>query len=134
MTVTVDEAASTEHHFATVVRGPVVLWHGPIDADAHLERLVAAYDLLATWIDPTAHLIVAGPSADPAVAEHLRRYAVELALPHVWIAPDVTPAVLAVMRRHAAVELTGPVPDAALALLAEHLAARAGVGGPEGAG
>lgn len=131
MTVTVDEAASTEHHFATMVRGPVVLWHGPVTAAAHLERLIAAYDLLATWFDPSAHLIVAGPSTEPVTAEHLRRYAVELALPHVWIAAGVTPAVLAVMRRHATVELTGAVPEVPAVVLAEYLADRARIAGPE---
>jgi hypothetical protein len=118
-----DEVAGTEHHFAEVVRGPVVLWEGSILPSAHLERLVAAYDVVATYHEPTAHLVIAGP-ADPIAAERARRYAIELALPHAWIAADVSAPVLDVMRRHATVRLRSDVPDVAPTVLAEHLLAR----------
>lgn len=117
----VDEAAATEHHFATVVRGPVLLWEGEIHAGAHLERLVAAYDVLVTYDEPLAHLVLADAAPGGAVGEAVRRYAVELALPHAWVAPGVRPEVLSVMRRHATVHLTGAVPDVPATLLAEHL-------------
>jgi hypothetical protein len=118
-----DDVAGTEHHFAEVVRGPVVLWEGSMLPSAHLERLVAAYDVVATYHEPTAHLVVAGP-ADPIAAERARRYAIELALPHAWIAADVSAPVLEVMRRHATVRLVGDVPDVAPTVLAEYLLAR----------
>jgi len=99
----VDAHEPTMHHFASAVTGPVVLYAGPVDPHNRLERLVEAYHLLVTSIDPTAALVIAGQTSTARYRERLSRQINELNLTGAWLADATDAGQLAAFYRSAAV-------------------------------
>jgi hypothetical protein len=112
--------AGTAHHLATAVEGPVVVALLPESAEAtsasaaHATRAVQAYDLLATHLEPDAHLIVVGALGERdhvVLQEWLRRSN----LPAGWLAGDVDDDVRVAFLERADVALVDPADEAGAA-------------------
>ena len=77
--------------------GPLV-WIGSFGPDGGAERVIAAFDLLCTFDDPLAELVMAGPAPDAANLAALRRYRDELKLFRLRFHVDPSPAERAALR------------------------------------
>jgi hypothetical protein len=102
---------TTRNHLASLDTDAVVVWLGRFESSARAERLVQAFDVLATWHRPRAVLLMAGPSSEPAVAASLLRYVAELGLVGSWVYPDAPQAVVEAFRARADVLVEGAIPD-----------------------
>ncbi|HMK12435.1 MAG TPA: hypothetical protein VK461_12675 [Acidimicrobiales bacterium] len=78
--------------------GPLV-WIGSLGPEGGAERVIAAFDLLCTFDDPLAELVIAGPARDAAHLAALRRYRDELKLFRLRFHVDPSPAERASLRR-----------------------------------
>ena len=62
-----------------------LVWIGSFARDGGAERVLAAFDLVCTYDDPTAELVMAGPAPDPRHLAALERYRAELKLHNVQV-------------------------------------------------
>jgi hypothetical protein len=69
-----------------------LVWIGSFARDRGAERVLAAFDLVCTYDDPTAELVMAGPAPDPRHLAALERYRAELKLHNVRFHVDPSPA------------------------------------------
>jgi len=97
----------TAHHLAVTVEGPVVLARVAPGGSAFAARVVQAYDLLVTHLEPDAQLIVEGPLDEGTLVvlqEVLRRSN----LPGGWLAGVVDDDVLVAFLGRADVCMLAP--------------------------
>jgi glycosyltransferase involved in cell wall biosynthesis len=80
-----------------------VLFVGRVAPNKGHFRLLAAFHVLKTYLEPAAQLVMAGGGEVAAYAGGLRRYRRELALPDVVFTGPVSPPQLAALYRTAAV-------------------------------
>ena len=78
-------------------RVPLV-WIGSLGPGGGAERVIAAFDLVCTYDDPSAELVMAGPAPDPRHLAKLVRYRDELKLFGLRFHPDPSPAERAALR------------------------------------
>jgi hypothetical protein len=113
-----DPLASVRNHIAEQLTGPVVLWSGDLTDDAGVERLVAAHEVVATYLDPDVHLVVLADHGDRVLFDRLVRFTIELAQTRTWLEWDPIDGVLDLVAARADLHV-GDVPDVSPELLAE---------------
>jgi glycosyltransferase involved in cell wall biosynthesis len=74
-----------ERHVAAHVHGPMALFVGQLLPHKRPELLVEAFHIIATYLDPSAHLVLLGARRIPAFAAAVQRQIVELGLANAWI-------------------------------------------------
>jgi hypothetical protein len=82
---------------APLESGPLV-WIGSLGPDGGAERVIAAFDLVCTYDDPAAELVMAGPAPDRTHLARLIRFRDELKLLGLTFHPDPSPAERAALR------------------------------------
>ena len=92
---------ATAHHLATEVAGPVLLFVGQVLPHKRPDRLVQAYHVLVTHLDPDARLILVGPARLPRYGDAVQHLVRELSLPGAWVTGPVSPEALAAFYRRA---------------------------------
>ena len=78
--------------------GVTLVWIGSLGPDGGAERVIAAFDLVCTYDDPSAELVMAGPVPDARHLAKLVRYRDELKLFGLRFHPDPSPAERAALR------------------------------------
>ncbi|HEX6488851.1 MAG TPA: glycosyltransferase [Candidatus Dormibacteraeota bacterium] len=86
-------------------RGPAVLFVGRIVPNKGQHRLLAAFHVLKTYLQPEASLHLAGKPGQRTYYSRLQRFASELALPDVRFSGEISTAELAAFYRRADVFL-----------------------------
>jgi glycosyltransferase involved in cell wall biosynthesis len=72
-------------HLDENVHGPLALFVGQLLPHKRPELLVEALHVVATYLEPTAHLVLLGARRVPAFAAAVQRQIVELGLANAWI-------------------------------------------------
>lgn len=96
-----DSHRPTAEHLRTRVEGPVLLYVGQLLPHKRPDLLVQAFHVLATYVDPEAHLILVGPARLPGYRDAVQHLVHELSLPNAWVAGPVSPEALAAFYRRA---------------------------------
>jgi glycosyltransferase involved in cell wall biosynthesis len=74
-----------QRHIGANVHGPMALFVGQLLPHKRPELLVEALHIIATYLDPSAHLVLLGARRIPAFAAAVQRQIVELGLANAWI-------------------------------------------------
>ncbi|MDP9387696.1 MAG: glycosyltransferase [Actinomycetota bacterium] len=97
----VEPDPGTAHHLTTEVEGPVLLFVGQLLPHKRPDLLVRAFHVLATYLDPDAHLVLVGPARLPRYRAAVQHLVHELSLPGAWIAGPVSREALVAFYRRA---------------------------------
>jgi len=81
--------------------GPAILFVGRVAPNKAQHRLLAAFHVLKTYLQPEARLLLAGKPAQRTYYTRLRHFAAELALPDVRFSGEVSAAELVAYYRRA---------------------------------
>src|SRR4029077_3273733 len=93
-------------HLDENVHGPLALFVGQLLPHKRPELLVEALHVVATYLEPSAHLVLVGARRIPAFAAALQRQIVELGMANAWIAGKLSPSELRSYYDHADVFVT----------------------------
>ncbi|HVF75625.1 MAG TPA: glycosyltransferase [Acidimicrobiales bacterium] len=93
--------ADTTFHLTRNVEGPLVLFVGQLLPHKRPDLLVQAFNVLLTYLEPDAHLVLAGAGTLPLYRRAVWLLAHELNLPTVWFAGRVSDAELVSFYRRA---------------------------------
>jgi L-malate glycosyltransferase len=96
----------TANHLQTQVEGTVFLFVGQLLPHKRPDLLVQAFHVVATYLDPDAHLVLAGSPRLPRYRDHLQAFIQELNLPRAWLTGPVSDTSLAAFYRRADVFVT----------------------------
>jgi glycosyltransferase involved in cell wall biosynthesis len=118
----VEPHATTMHHLRTTVKGPMVLFVGQLLPHKRPDLLVQAFHVLVTYLEPEAHLVLAGPGRLWPYRQAVETLVHELNLAQVWVAGAVSEAELAAFYRRADLFVTASEHEGFCAPLVEAMA------------